>query len=80
MIFSDETAVLQYDLKITQTGLKLKANQYYECLCCLKSMDRTFKIDIINLHPVDGNHITLHMVRAIRKDVEMRAAEMVKDG
>ena len=44
-------------------------------------MDRTFKLDIVNLHPVDGNHITLHMVRAIRKEVEMRTTEyIVKDG
>ena len=79
LLFSDETGFLHYDLKITQTGLKLMPNYYYECLCCLKSMGRSFKIDIVNLHPVDGNFIVLHMARAIRKDVEIRTAEMTKD-
>lgn len=65
MVFSDETAIFRYDLGISQTGLKLVTNQYYECLCTIKSLDKQFKIKIANLQPVEGNVITIHTSRSL---------------
>ena len=76
LVFSDGTRVLNYEPRINQTGLKLMPNIYYQCLCCLKSMDRSFRMDIINLSPVDGNFITMHMARVIKKDVDTRCIEL----
>lgn len=42
-------------------------------------MDKSFKVDILNFQPVDGNSLALHMIRVIRKDIEMRTVEVIKD-
>ena len=67
LVFTDETGFLRYELRYNQGSLKPKSNYYYECLCSLKTMDKSFQIDLINLRPVDGNFITLHAMRVIRK-------------
>lgn len=62
-VFNDGTGILTYDSLRLVNKNYAQSGHYYECLCVLKSMDTSFKAEILNLREVEGNFITTHFMR-----------------